>query len=218
MGHIATPIIINPPPINSPTPSVISASMRAEEEEDDLNIWGRLIVRKLRKFKDKKMQEDVQNFIHVLVTDADTPHMYENRTPERLPQVTHIIRSPRVSSNPKDQAKTTQSVMRQDSSGNQGVSNPPQRIPQPIVGVGPEEIASNFAGVAHQQVTTARNSNLESENTEFMYTLQASHATLAQGQHNPHIYLNYNQFGGERQVDNSQQQTSCSGRTYTQLQ
>ena len=232
-GTHATPIIINPPPINSPTPSVISASMRAEEEEDDLNIWGRLIVRKLRKFKDKKMQEDVQNFIHVLVTDAErgewrkpasltvkpnSPHMYENRTPERLPQVTHIIRSPRVSSNPKDQAKTTQSVMRQDSSGNQGVSNPPQRIPQPNVGVGPEEIASNFAGVAHQQVTTARNSNLESENTEFMYTLQASHATLAQGQHNPHIYLNYNQFGGERQVDNSQQQPSCSGRTYTQLQ
>ena len=232
-GTHATPIIINPPQINSPTPSVISASMRGEEEEDDLNIWGRLIVRKLRKFKDKKMQEDVQNFIHVLVTDAErgewrkpasltvnpnSPHMYENRTPERLPQVTHIIRSPRVSSNPKDQAKTTQSVMRQDSSGNQGVCNPPQRIPQPNVGVGPEEIVSNFAGVAHQQVTTARNSNLESENTEFMYTLQASHATLAQGQHNPHIYLNYNQFGGERQVDNSQQQPSCSGRTYTQLQ
>ena len=81
-------------------------------------------------------------------------------------------------------------------------------------------MSSSFAGVAHQQVsnTTARNSNPESENTEFMYTLQASHATLAQGQHNPHIYLNYNQFGGERQVDNNQEQPSCSGRTYTQLQ
>ena len=54
-GTHQTRIIINPPPITSPTPSVILASMRADEEEDDLNIWGRLIVRKLRKFKDKKM-------------------------------------------------------------------------------------------------------------------------------------------------------------------
>ena len=119
-GTHQTPIIINPPP----TPSVISASMHADEEEDDLNIWGRLIVRKLRKFKDKKMQEDVQNFIHVLVTDAErgewrkpasltvnpnSPHMFENKTPERFPQVTHIIRSPRVSSNRNDQPKPMQS-------------------------------------------------------------------------------------------------------------
>ena len=129
-GTHQPPIIINPLPITSPTPSVISASMRADEEEDDLNIWGRLIVRKLRKFKDKKMQEDVQNFIHVLVTDAEhgewqkppsltvnphSPQMFENKTPERFPQVTHIIRSPRVSSNQLDQSKPTQNAMRQDS-------------------------------------------------------------------------------------------------------
>ena len=158
----------------SPTPSVISArSTRSEDDEDDLTIWGRLIVRKLRKYTDKRLQEDVQNYIHVLVTDAErgewrkpasltvnpnSPHLADNKTPERLPHITHIIRC-------------------------------------------------------------------ETENTDFSYTWQASRPNLTTGQHNSHIYLNYNQFGGgaggvgsDTQVDNNAQQPTCSHRTYTQLQ
>ena len=177
-GTHQTPIIINPPTMSSPTPSVISASMCADEEEDDLNIWGCLIIRKLRKFKDQKMQEDVQSFIHVLVTDAERgecrkppsltvnpnlPLTFENKTPERFPQVTHIFRSPRVNSNQLDQSKPTQTAMGQDSGEKQGAMNVPQRINQPNAGVAHEEMSSSFSGVAHQQIstTTGRNSNPE---------------------------------------------------------
>ena len=55
----------------SPTPSVGSIGRRGvDDEEDELDMWGRLVVKKLRKFKDKKTQEDVQNYIQLLLTDA----------------------------------------------------------------------------------------------------------------------------------------------------
>ena len=53
----------------SPTPSTESVVARSVEgEEDELTMWGKLIVKKLRKFKDKQKMEDVQNHIHVLIT------------------------------------------------------------------------------------------------------------------------------------------------------
>ena len=102
------PIIIAPP-MMSPTPSVASFGRRAVDVEgDELDMWGLLVVKKLRTFKDKKTQEDVQNYIQLLLTDADRgewnkPRYFsvspdilpriQNVTPDRPNQVTHIIRS-----------------------------------------------------------------------------------------------------------------------------
>ena len=251
-GTNPNPIIINNPPIMSPTPSVISArSTRSEDDEDDLTIWGRLIVRKLRKYTDKRLQEDVQNYIHVLVTDAErgewrkpasltvnpnSPHLADNKTPERLPHITHIIRSPRVTSNRIENVRNVQTHNHQESMGgsNTGGVLPQERIVRPNIPVQQEQFVApppptmpqphmpNNCNVAQNVPGTVQ---AETENTDFSYTWQASHPNLTTGQHNPHIYLNYNQFGGgaggvgsDRQVDNSAQKPTCSQRTYTQLQ
>ena len=255
-GTNPNPIIINNPPLMSPTPSVISArSTRSEDDEDDLTIWGRLIVRKLRKYTDKRLQEDVQNYIHVLVTDAErgewrkpasltvnpnSPHLADNKTPERLPHITHIIRSPRVTSNRIENVRNVQTPNRLETMGGSNTGGvvhqermarpniqvqqeqfvappppPPTNMPQPHMPPSNVNVAQNVPG----------NVQSETENTDFSYTWQASHPNLTTGQHNPHIYLNYNQFGGgaggvgsDTQVDNNAQQPACSHRTYTQLQ
>ena len=73
-GTGQSPIIIAPQ-MMSPTPSTESVFARSVEgEEDELTMWGKLIVKKLRKFKDKQKMEDVQNYIHVLITDAERGH------------------------------------------------------------------------------------------------------------------------------------------------
>ena len=56
-------LIIIAPQMMSPTLSTESVVARSvEAEEDELIMWGKLIVKKLRKFKDKQKMEDIQNY------------------------------------------------------------------------------------------------------------------------------------------------------------
>ena len=100
-GTGQSPIIIAPQ-MMSPTPSTESVVARSVEgEEDELTMWGKLIVKKLRKFKDKQKMEGVQIYIHVLITDAECGHwskpsslMATPRQQAIPPMVVHLDATP----------------------------------------------------------------------------------------------------------------------------
>ena len=220
------PIIIAPP-MMSPTPSVGSIGRRVvDDEEDELDMWGRLVVKKLRKFKDKKTQEDVQNYIQLLLTDAgrgewnkprylsvspDIVPRIQNVTPDRPNQVTHIIRSPGLIERPN---------RNQDN-----VDRPNQSVEVP--GRSRADTAGGHVameGVAIDQLNTTStvvgdNLRLLNQNpAEFSYTWQSSSATnMPHAQHNPQIYVNCHGMSRERAQD-PEGEVGCSGqRRFTNL-
>ena len=101
MSTSQAPIIIAPP-LMSPTPSVTSVGhIGLDKEEDEPDMWGRLIVKKLSKFTDKKRQEDVQNYIYFLLTDADRGEWNKPRHLTISPDISPMGMVPNVTDQPK---------------------------------------------------------------------------------------------------------------------
>ena len=239
--------IIIAPQMMSPTPSTESVVARSVEgEEDELTMWGKLIVKKLRKFKDKQKMEDVQNYIHVLITDAERGHwskpsslmatlrqqaipptvVHLDATPDRAHMVTHTIRSPMPRPGTAERLVRSQNIRPTNVNqphvavssheGNRPTDNPlsisnrPRpNLPTPLPN--PQMETSGVVG-EHMRL-------LNQQPEEFTYTWQGPSGPAGQASHPPQIFLNYPQYGREREErdDNEQNMVQCSQRNFTSM-
>ena len=241
-----TPIIFAPQMV-SPTPSTQSVPGRSvePEDEDELTMWGKLIVKKLRKFKDRKKMEDVQNYIHVLITDAErgewskptnliatpVPHnvhrnvLQQQVTPDRPHIIRHTIRSPMPKQPVGDRLVRAPDRRLTNVNENQPSDMPDHQPhqaeehvntsarPRPNI---QHQVGDNFMSTSGVVGENLRLLNQQPE--EFSYTWQGPSSALGQRSHQPHIYLNYNQYGRERQGEEDEQSSpQCSQRKFTNM-
>ena len=245
-GTGQSPIIIAPQ-MMSPTPSTETLVARSVDgEEDELTMWGKLIVKKLRKFKDKQKMEDVQNYIHVLITDAERGHwskpsslmatprqqqipptvVHLDATPDRAHMVTHTIRSPMPRPGNAERLVRSQNIR-------------PTNVNQPHVGVSSHEVnrpTENTSSVGNRPrpnlPTPLPNLQMETSGVvgehlrllnqqpdEFTYTWQGPSGPAGQASHPPQIFLNYPQYARERdeREETDQNVVQCSQRNFTSM-